>query len=114
MRLDVPFRLMPAALQSLRCPTCGKVSAKGRYEVWGQRLRDLRLDRGLSQDALAGASGGRIDQTAISRWERGGPIPDDAKIRVARALGVDASDLFPLEDLAAALAAGTDDDSEAA
>jgi transcriptional regulator with XRE-family HTH domain len=67
--------------------------------AWGDRLRDLRIEKGFTQATLAAEAGGRIDQTAISRWERGHPIPDDAKVRVARALGVNAMDLFPLDEV---------------
>jgi transcriptional regulator with XRE-family HTH domain len=59
--------------------------------VFGERLRELRRRAGLSQHALAAASG--LSRTSIARWELGWRYPawDDVE-RLARALGVCAGD----------------------
>jgi transcriptional regulator with XRE-family HTH domain len=55
--------------------------------AFGQRLREVRADAGLSQDTLAERAG--VHATAIGRMERGGREPRLATIlRLARALGV--------------------------
>jgi transcriptional regulator with XRE-family HTH domain len=41
--------------------------------AFGQRLRELRTEHGLSQDDLAGRTG--VHPTAIGRLERGGREP---------------------------------------
>ncbi len=55
--------------------------------VFGQRLRELRAERGISQDQLARRTG--IHPTAIGRFERGAREPRLRSIlRLARGLGV--------------------------
>ena len=55
--------------------------------AFGQRLRELRVERGVSQDQLARATG--IHLTAIGRFERGDREPRLTSIlRLARGLGV--------------------------
>ena len=55
--------------------------------AFGQRVRELRAEHGISQDALARATG--IDPTAIGRLERGSREPRLTTIlRIARGLGV--------------------------
>jgi transcriptional regulator with XRE-family HTH domain len=44
-------------------------------EQLGSQLRDLRLEAGLSGDALAAASGGLISQSRVSRIENGRTLP---------------------------------------
>jgi transcriptional regulator with XRE-family HTH domain len=57
-------------------------------ETLGQRLRDLRLRNGLSQEQLAERAGVLIG--TIRNWEQGQRSPDalDTLYRLARALGV--------------------------
>jgi len=55
--------------------------------AFGQRLRELRTEHGLSQDDLARRTG--VHPTAIGRLERGGREPRLATIlRIARGLDV--------------------------
>src|SRR5436305_555244 len=61
---------------------------------FGQRLRELRLARGLSQAELA--SRAAITTNYISRLEGGGAAPGiDLVARLASALGVPLPDLLP-------------------
>lgn len=70
--------------------TCSETAA------FGQRLRELRTARGVSQDGLAEKTG--IHSTAIGRLERGDREPKLRTIlRVARGLGVKPGQL--LDDL---------------
>jgi transcriptional regulator with XRE-family HTH domain len=72
--------------------------------VFGQRLRERRLERGMSQAELA--SQAQVTTNYISRLEGGGAAPGiDLAIRLAAALGVTIADLLPMpvpqpEDLA--------------
>jgi len=55
--------------------------------AFGQRLRELRAERGVSQDQLARRTG--IDATAVGRFERGAREPRLRSIlRLAAGLGV--------------------------
>jgi transcriptional regulator with XRE-family HTH domain len=55
--------------------------------AFGQRLRELRAEHGISQDQLALATG--IHPTAIGRFERGDREPRLTSIlRIARGLDV--------------------------
>ncbi len=61
--------------------------------AFGRRVRELRDERGLSQDALADATD--IHPTAIGRMERGAREPRLTTIlRLARGLGVTPGDLL--------------------
>jgi transcriptional regulator with XRE-family HTH domain len=60
---------------------------------FGDLLRRLRKDRGLSQEALAEASGVTADYLGFI--ERGDNVPTLTVIlKLARALGIDAADLL--------------------
>jgi transcriptional regulator with XRE-family HTH domain len=62
---------------------------------FGQRLRELRLARGLSQAELARQS--EVTTNYISRLEGGGAAPGiDLVARLCTALGVTISDLLPM------------------
>jgi transcriptional regulator with XRE-family HTH domain len=64
-------------------------------------LRRARKDAKLTQEQLAAKSG--VDQTSISRIEVTSSQPsEDTKKRLAEALGVDVSDIFPLPAIAPA------------
>lgn len=55
--------------------------------AFGQRLRELRAERGISQDQLARRTG--IDATAVGRFERGAREPRLRSIlRLAEGLSV--------------------------
>lgn len=65
-------------------------------QAFGERMRELRAERGVSQDDLAGATD--VHSTAIGRLERGTREPRLTTIlRVARGLGVKPGEL--LDDL---------------
>ena len=70
---------------------------------FGQRLRELRLARGMSQAELARQA--EVTTNYVSRLEGGGAAPGiDLVARLALALGVPVADLLPttpaLDDLA--------------
>jgi transcriptional regulator with XRE-family HTH domain len=72
---------------------------------FGQRLREVRLSRGMSQSELAHQA--EITTNYISRLEGGGAAPGiDLVARLALALGVPLAELLPttpiLDDLAVA------------
>lgn len=63
------------------------------WRVWAKRLQQARIDRGLSQSALADEL--HVRQTAISKWESGKQAPrDEFKILLAEALDVPLARLF--------------------
>lgn len=60
---------------------------------FGERLRSLRLERGMSQEALADRA--VVHRTYVSSVERGQRnVSIDIIVRLAAALDVPASDLF--------------------
>ena len=62
---------------------------------FGQRLRELRLARGMSQAELARQA--QVTTNYISRLEGGGAAPGiDLAARLAVALGVPVADLLPM------------------
>ncbi len=64
---------------------------------FGERLRELRLARGLSQEKLAFKSG--MHRTYLGSIERGERNPSLKNIAaIAEALGVSLSQLFSFED----------------
>ena len=63
--------------------------------LFGETLRKLRTERGLSQKQLGHQL--FIDNSSITRWENGSRLPDATMIsRLAKCLGVDANTLFDL------------------
>ncbi|WP_298175063.1 helix-turn-helix transcriptional regulator [Novosphingobium sp.] len=61
------------------------------------RIRELRLEAGLSQQSLGDAVG--VSKMTISDLERGNMVLTlDYMRRIARALGVNAADILPPED----------------
>jgi transcriptional regulator with XRE-family HTH domain len=61
--------------------------------AFGQRLRELRVERGISQDGLARRAS--VHPTAIGRMERGGREPRLTTIlRLARALQAQPGELL--------------------
>ena len=69
----------------------GEDAIKRRF---GARMRELRKARGLSQEALAFASG--LDRSYLGAIERGEKNVSLINIhRIAEALGVGAGELFP-------------------
>ncbi len=60
---------------------------------FGETLRQLRIDKGLSQQQLAAKM--FVDRSTITRWESGSRLPDVGIItRLAQCLGVDAAALI--------------------
>lgn len=58
----------------------------------GERIKDLREQRGITQAALARALPGVVEASAVSRWERGKVRPrDETMEKLAEVLGVDFS-----------------------
>ncbi len=65
--------------------------------IFGKKLKDLREDKKLSQNALSKAIG--ISQAAINKWEKGIIIPTiDSAALVAKFFGVTIDYLAGLED----------------
>lgn len=65
--------------------------------VFGERLKDLREDRGLSALKLSTELG--VDDATIGRWEKGIMVPNIIHLyRIAVYFGVSADYLIGLED----------------
>jgi transcriptional regulator with XRE-family HTH domain len=65
----------------------------GLSKALGKRLRDLRLQSGISQEALAAEAG--VHRTYLGGIERGERNPSLANLhKLAQALGVDLATLF--------------------
>lgn len=67
---------------------------------WADRIRQARVDAGLSQrelrEILSADGGGIIASEVISRWENAVYSPSDVnRLRLARALGTTVPELFP-------------------
>lgn len=66
-------------------------------EKFAERLRELRIEKGLSQSALARATG--LTQSAITFWEHCERVPSaEAIVILAKFFGVSADYLLGLED----------------
>lgn len=64
---------------------------------FGERLKDLRMERNLTQTQLAKATG--LSQTGIGKWELGQRTPNiDVLILCAKFFQVSADYLCGLED----------------
>lgn len=62
----------------------------GQRQGFGERLRERRLELGLSQTALANKLPGSTDLNYVSRWERGVHVPNPSMLpHLAAALDVD-------------------------
>lgn len=84
------------------CRTCNAqcmTFTNDLLQRWGQIIRKTRRDQGLSLEALAGRAG--VDTGHLSKAERGlAGFGDEARIRLATALGRSVHDLFPYPDTA--------------
>ena len=61
--------------------------------LFAETIRGLRVEKGLSQQELAGAM--YVTQSTVARWENGSRLPDAAMIsRLAQVLAVDAGALL--------------------
>lgn len=70
-------------------------------KTFSQRLKALRMERGMDQDALAEASG--VSKGTIARYEIGRNIPRvDVVVSLARALGCSCDVLIGVVPLAVA------------
>lgn len=76
----------------------------------GQKIRELRRARGLTQQQVADLFG--IKTASVSEWESGKSSPSTEKlVRLARALGCQVSDLFERSNVAAVDLADPDGDA---
>ncbi len=65
----------------------------------GKRIKEVRLQKGISQADLVGRMQGEIDPTNISRIEAGRTNPTVFTLfRLAEALEVDAKELLEIEN----------------
>ncbi len=65
---------------------------------FGERLKTLRIEKGLSQQQLAEELGNKISAAAIGHWELGKRIPNiDAVIMIAQYFGVSLDYICGLE-----------------
>ena len=65
----------------------------------GKRIKEVRLQKGISQADLVGRMQGEIDPTNISRIEAGRTNPTVYTLfRLAEALEVDAKELLEIEN----------------
>lgn len=65
--------------------------------AFGQRVREIRKSRGLSQESMAALSG--IDRSYMGHIERGEKNITLTKIyQISDALGIEVADLFPRAD----------------
>jgi len=63
--------------------------------IFAETLKKLREERGLTQTQLGKQM--YVNHSTIARWESGSRLPDAAMtVRLAKALGVDANELFQL------------------
>lgn len=63
----------------------------------GQRIQELRKEKGLSQEGLGEQLG--VSRQAVSRWEMDGAVPEvDKLIAMSRIFGVSLNDLLQVED----------------
>lgn len=68
-------------------------------EHFGERVRRIRSERGLTQQHLADAVG-VSGQSLVGMWERGKALPSLSRLRdLASALGVTADELISNADL---------------
>jgi transcriptional regulator with XRE-family HTH domain len=70
--------------------------------AWGEGLRSLLLERGLTQTQLARLAG--IDPSTVAHILHGGHCGTDTLSRIAAALEVDIADLFSVPGQRASLA----------
>lgn len=62
-------------------------------EVWGQRIKECREARSLTQTQLADQLG--VEQTTVSRWERGNAAPGpERQVAIAELLERSWAELF--------------------
>ena len=67
-------------------------------KIFGQRIKELREEKGLTQEQLAEAIGVKDDRT-IRFWEAGTNAPKFANlVALAKTLGVRMQDLFIFPD----------------
>ncbi|MBQ2864128.1 MAG: helix-turn-helix transcriptional regulator [Clostridia bacterium] len=66
-------------------------------EILKEKIKELRIEKGLSQTALAKNIG--FSQNAISQWESGKRVPDAIAVKaLAKFFGVSADYLLGLEN----------------
>ena len=82
-------------------PRIIQITGRGRtrhviyaLQRWGRNLRDARQGQGMTQLEVANRLS--VRQSTVCRWEQGTASPSNAhKVAIARAFGVQVSDLFP-------------------
>ncbi len=85
MEMKIQPRLLP--VNALRCLPAYNMGCSVRVMTFGDRLRDIRKQRGLTQAELAEISG--VSQQLISKLERTRAKTSSAASKLAKALGVD-------------------------
>lgn len=66
---------------------------------FSERLKELRLQAGLTQEQLSKELGGTIDQSTIALWENKKRVPNfDSVLEIAVYFGVSLDYLGGLED----------------
>jgi len=67
-------------------------------EIIGQKIKELRLEKGLTQNILAKDL--KITRPALGNYEAGNrPVPSELVLRIANYFNVTPNFLFGLEDL---------------
>lgn len=75
------------------------MTSKERHVEIGQRIRQLREERGIEQSDLADKLGYK-SQSTISKWESGINLPTGKKlIALAKIFGTSTNDILGIEDV---------------
>jgi transcriptional regulator with XRE-family HTH domain len=86
----------------MKQPTRSRPRSRPATTPWGEGLRSLLHERGLTQAHLARLAG--IDESTVGHILRGGHCGTDTLHRIASALEVDMADLFSVPGQRASLA----------
>ena len=94
MQLKVAKMLLKIVkkLQVIDCQSNNFATISGKNMDWGEIIRRIREDKGLSQQNLADEVG--VDKTTIIRWEKEGKVKTEHLQTIAKALKVELSELY--------------------